>query len=272
MIQTRLHARFPSVRFISQAEFNEYCRIAQPALDTRYLHETSLTTREEAVVQLGTCAPCLRRAAFTSETARWEKLADGRRVPEWSGALTCDCEDALGNRDRALLHFALSQAGLRGWTRLLLFGPDVPASRRLQAEAGQTVRVASLQPGEGGPEDFRLPVPDASCHLAIAADYLHRVPPLDAALSELRRVLAPGGSLVLTVPFRYRAARTSTRANLPAPGGRLPAEYRDAVHEIGWDVLDMLRAAGFRQADVHSYWSNELGYLGSFNMLLHAVV
>jgi hypothetical protein len=96
------------------------------------------------------------------------------------------------------------------------------------------------------------------------------VPPLRAALPEFRRVLVPGGSLVMLVPFRYRAVRTLSREGLPLVGGRLPVEYRDPVHEIGWDVLDWLRAAGFRHAAAHSYWSNELGYLGAFNMILHA--
>ena len=271
MIQTRLHARFPAVSFISQAEFNEYCRVAQPVLDTRYLHESSLTTRDDTVLQLGTCAPCLRRAVFTSDTARWERMADGRRIPQWNDALACDCEDALTNRARALLHFVQSAAGLRDWSRLLLFGPAARVDRRLTALAGTTTRLARLLPGESS-GSYRLDAETGSFHLAVAVDYLHRVPPLRAALAELRRVLTPGGSLVLTVPFRYRAARTMTSARLPDVAGRLAVEYREAVHEIGWDVLDLLRSVGFRHAAVHSFWSNELGYLGSFNMILHAVV
>lgn len=271
MIHTRLHPRFPAARFISQAEFAEYCRVEQAALDTRYLHETGLATRDDIVVQPGTCGPCLRRAVFTSDTSRWQRLADGRRIPEWDGALTCDCEDALASRARALLHFAQSEAMLRDWTRLLLLGPETPAARRLEASAAHTVRLAKLQQGEA-PGGVRLAADDGAFHLAIAADYLHRVPPLRAAFAELRRVLAPGGSLVFTVPFRYRAARTVSRADIPAPDGRSPVEFREPAHEIGWDVLDLLRNTGFRQASVYSYWSNELGYLGSFNMILHAVV
>jgi SAM-dependent methyltransferase len=269
--QTRLHARFPAVSFISQAEFNEYCRVAQSSLDARYLYESSLTTREDTVVQLGTCAPCLRRAVFTSDTARWQRMADGRRIPEWSGALTCDCEDALNNRDRAVLHCALAAASLRDSTRLLLLGPENPTDRRLAALAGETTRLPRLLPGAAA-GDYRLDAGSGWFHLAVAADYLHRVPPLRAALGELRRVLAPGGSLLVTVPFRYRAARSTSRAGLADAAGRLPAEYREPVHEIGWDVLDLLRSAGFRHAAAYCYWSNELGYLGSFNMLLHAIV
>jgi SAM-dependent methyltransferase len=269
MHATRLHARFPSDSFISQAEFAEYCRTAQPALDTRYLHETSLAPQDDTLVQPGTCAPCLRRTVFSSVTRLWERLADGRRVPEWSGALHCDCEDRLPNHARALVHFCQSVAGLRGWTRLLMLGPLGPAAARLRHLAGEATVLPRLIATDAG---ARLDAPDKAFQLAVATDYLQRVPPLPAAFAELRRVLAPGGSLVFTVPFRYRAARTTSRANLPPSDGRPATEFREPVHEIGWDVLDQLRAAGFRHAVAHSFWSNELGYLGSFNMILHAAL
>ncbi len=269
MIETRLYPRFPATSFISQPEFGEYCRLAQARLDTRYLHETSLTTHEDTVTQPGTCGPCLRRAVFTTDTRNWERLPDGRRVPAWSDAQACDCEDHLTGRFRALVHFALAEAGLRPWTRLLLFGPASPADRRLAAQAGAVTRIEQLAPGPTA-TSVRLPAEDGAFHLAIACDVLHRVPPLRAALAEFRRVLAPGGSLVVAVPFRYRAARTLSRGDLPLVRGRPPVEFRDPVHEIGWDVLDWLREAGFRHAAAHGFWSNELGYLGSFNMILHA--
>jgi SAM-dependent methyltransferase len=271
MTETRLYPRFPAASFISQAEFSEYCRLTQARLDMRYLHESSLTTHDDQMTQVGTCGPCLRRAVFTTDTTGWERLPDGRRLPRWEDSHACDCEDRLTGRLRALVHFAQSAANLRDWTRLLLFGPPSAADRRLIALAGTTTRVARLQPG-ADLEAVSLGAPDASFHLAVSIDTLHRVPPLRAAFTEFRRVLAPGGSLILLLPFRYRAARTVSREGLRGIGGRPPMEVRDAVHEIGWDVLDWLRAAGFRHVEAHSYWSNELGYLGAFNMLLHAAL
>ena len=271
MTETRLYARFPAVSFISQADFAEYCRLSQRPLDTRFLHESSLTTHEDVVTQPGTCGPCLRRAVFSTDTTGWERQPDGRRLPAWSDAQHCDCEDRLTGHFRALVHFAQSEAMLRDWTRLLLFGPPAPADRRLASLAGTTTQARGLTPGPTA-RTVQIPAGDGAFHLAIAADILHRVPPLRAAFAELRRVLAPGGSLVFTVPFRYRAARTLTREGLPLVAGRLPMEYREPIHEIGWDILEWLREAGFRHAAAHGYWSNELGYLGAFNMILHACV
>jgi hypothetical protein len=271
MSASGLYPRFPGISLASQAEFVEFRRATQDRLDARYIHESGLVTRDDRLRHEGTCAPCLRRALFVSDTTQWEQLPDGRRTPDWRAALACDCADRLGNRARAVLHFAQSAAGLRSWTRLLLFGPPDRGHRRLAALASETISLAALRPRTED-DGFRLEAEPASFHLAVAADCLDRVPPLRAAFAEFRRVLAPGGSLVFTVPFRYEAQRTVSRADLPRrPDGRLPAAFRDPVHEIGWDVLDWLREAGFATAAAHCYWSSELGYLGPFNMIFHAV-
>jgi len=267
-----LYPRFPSASFISQAEFQEYCRTEQQTLDTRYLHESGLSAKEGNIEQAGTCAPCLRRAMFTSDTSRWNRMADGRRVPEWADAMVCDCEHRLGCRARAVVHFVETVVGLNPWSRLLLFGPETTLTARLAELAPQTTRVGRLAAVGNSLPRFRLDALDSSFDTVIADNCLHQVPPLRDGISEMRRVLAPGGSLVVTVPFRYEAARSATRADLIAPGGRLAAQSREAVHEIGWDILNLLRGEGFGYAVAVVYWSNELGYLGSHNVILHAVV
>lgn len=258
---------FPSARFISQAEFVAWRRDAQDRLDARHLHEAAQVTQDDVTVRAGTCALCLRRATFTSPTAGWPALPDGRRVPEWSEALRCDCEDALSNRARAIVHFARTIGGLCGWTRLLLFGAPHASHRRLAAEAGGTATVPAPRMQDGA---LHIAAPDGQFHLAVAVETLHRIPALATALAELLRVLVPGGALIFTAPFRYNAARTVSRGDLAGPDGRVPTMVRDSAHELGWDLLAQLRDAGFAQATAHCYWSGELGYLGAFNMIFHA--
>jgi hypothetical protein len=260
-------APFPSASFISQAEFVAWRREAQDRLDARYLHECAEITHDEVLLRAGTCALCLRRTTFASPTAGWPARPDGQRVPQWSEALHCDCEDALSSRARAVVHFARSVGGLCDWTRLLLFGAPHACHRRLAAEAGSTTVVPALR--EAG-EVPRLAAADGRFHLAVAVETLHRVPPLATALAELRRALAAGGALIFTVPFRYNAARTVSRNDLAGRDGRLPTLVRESAHEFGWDLLERLRAAGFAEATAHCYWSGELGYLGAFNMIFHA--
>ncbi len=269
MAATDLHVRFPAVSLLSQAEFALRRRAVQDRLDARHLHESSLPTGAATLLLHGTCALCLRRTEFASETGSWERMADGRRVPRWDGALACDCRDALPKQARAIVHFAESEAMLRPWTRLLLFGPPDASHRRLAALAGHTVTVPALRADGGGLGPEAAP---AAFQLAVAVDCLHRTPPLDAAFAAFRRALAPGGSLLFTVPFRHDAARTVTRPDLGSHGVRLATMLREPVHEIGWDVLDRLRAAGFAHAAAHWYWSAELGYLGAFSMIFHAAL
>lgn len=275
MTDPGLHVRFPAACFVSRAEFENYEREMRARLDDRRAYERGLGSREESIVRDGTCAPCLRRARFTARTAGGEALEDGRLMPDWRGQLVCDCEDRLDNRNRALLHFLEAEAGLRGWSRVLLFGPPGPVDRRIAAVAGSVVSIARLgsaraASGTGG---YRLDAADGAFHLAVSSDYLQRVPPLEAALAELRRVLAPGGRCVFTVPFRDRSARTVSRLEgLPLVDGRWPAEAGGTVHEAGWDILDRLRGAGFTDARAHAYWSDELGYLGSGNMIFAAAL
>jgi SAM-dependent methyltransferase len=269
MSDTSVHVRFPSASFVSFAEFEEYSRDMQPRLDARYLYELGLASKDESILRDGTCAPCLRRARFIARTAGGQALDDGRLLPNWREELVCDCEDRLNNRNRATLHFLLAVAGLRGWSRVLLFGPPGAADRRIAAQAGF---VASVPRAGRSRPGYRIDAADAAFHLVVSSDYLHCVPPLEPVLAELRRVLVPGGYFVFTVPFRARAARTVTRLEgLPRVGGRLPAEAGGEVHALGWDILELLRAAGFADARAHITWSDELGYLGPFNMIFSAV-
>jgi SAM-dependent methyltransferase len=183
-------------------------------------------------------------------------------VPNWREQLLCDCADRLTNRQRAVLHFVESTITVPSWSRVLALGRLSAAERRLCQRLGAPVLAAR-------PTMARLDLPDAACHLAITLDYLHQIRPLAAVLAEARRVLAPGGALVFTVPFRWDRVQTRSHVD-PRAVASSPAESPREVHEIGWDILEMLRTAGFARNRVHSYWSEELGYLGPFNTIFSA--
>lgn len=264
---TPQHVMFPAETFLSQTEFDLFCSARQSLLDARFAYEQSLP----AAARPGTCAPCLQTASFApanlaENTSAPEKNAPDTNAPDWREGQLCDCPHRLGQRARAVLHFLQSRAGLGPTTRLLLFGPAGPLHARL-AEGLHTV---THQP-RLLPAPLRLDTASAAFTVVLSWDYLHRVPPLAEALAEIRRSLAPGGRFVFTVPFHYRAAGTRSRlAHVPRRAGRLPPEFRGEVHEIGWDILPMLDAAGFARSEAHGYWSDELGYLGAHNMLFSA--
>ncbi len=262
---TALAARFPGRSFISKAEFDEYVRENRDRVDARYRHELDFASMEPEVSLPGTCAPCLRPTSFTSRTGGGERLPDGRMLPNWREELACGCEDRINADARAVLHFAQSVAGLLPAMRVLAFGPATPVSRRIGRMATLVHRTRMLVAGGA----YRIDLPNACVQLALSPDYLHHVPPLDAVLAELRRVLVRGGQLVFTVPFRVDLANTISRTDdMPTLNGMLPVHYGPSVHDIGWDVLSRLRKAGFATASAYVYWSEELGYLGPFNMII----
>lgn len=99
----------------------------------------------------------------------------------------------------------------------------------------------------------------ASFDAVLSLDVLEHVPDYRAALREFARVLRPGGSCVLSVPFYVDREATATLARIDA-AGRIehlqPPEYHGdplgggvlCFHHFGWDLLDALREAGFADA------------------------
>jgi hypothetical protein len=86
-------------------------------------------------------------------------------------------------------------------------------------------------------------------------------------------VLKPGGKLVCSVPFhgvdehivRARIAEDGSIDHLLTPeyhGDPLNPAGVLCYRYFGLEFLDDLRAAGFPDAVVWTYWSAELGYLG----------
>ncbi len=68
-----------------------------------------------------------------------------------------------------------------------------------------------------------LPFSDSRFHTIFCLDVLEHIPDINKATSELARVLAPGGCLILSIPtesFLYRVSRllTSGRWNEPSTG------------------------------------------------------
>jgi len=101
----------------------------------------------------------------------------------------------------------------------------------------------------------RLTYADASFDLVITSETLEHVPDLAAALGEIRRVLAPGGRHVFTVPILPGVPTTFARASLGDDGTKVdlaPPIFHPggdvgypAFAEFGADFPEIVRAAGF---------------------------
>lgn len=137
---------------------------------------------------------------------------------------------------------------LAGTHRLDLIGLDLDADRLRRAGAevpGAALARAAIA---------RLPLADASVDRVLASEVLEHVPDDAAALAEVRRVLRPGGRLVLSVPHaRYPFWWDPTNRTLEALGrppirrpGPLVGIWTDHLRLYEPDALAALVAgAGF---------------------------
>jgi hypothetical protein len=87
-------------------------------------------------------------------------------------------------------------------------------------------------------------------------DLLPSVVDLNATLRDVVETLAPGGRLVLSIPFHAWAQTTTSLAE----GEQATGPWR---HQLGWDLMDRCRVAGFADAYALVHWSSAFGYLGN---------
>lgn len=230
----------------------------------------------------GFCWPCQQSVGFEVDF-KYSKPDENQRIPNWRERLICPrCH--LNNRLRAIVH-------------LLERVIDPPSDSTIYATEQVTdfFRFLSTRyPNLIGSEFLGSEVPFGACTATgvrnesvtaltfdtseidclLSFEVLEHVPDYHAAIQEFARVLRPGGSLLLTIPFDCNRYEHLTRATVEFDGTiihHLPAEYHgDPINSegclcyktFGWQLIDQLHEAGFSEAVAALYWSPEFGYLG----------
>ncbi len=83
-----------------------------------------------------------------------------------------------------------------------------------------------------------IDLPDAAVDVILTPHVLEHVPDTAKALSELFRVIAPGGRMYLQIPIVYGATAAPIEPEFHA-------DNTPVFWNFGWDLTDMVRAAGF---------------------------
>jgi SAM-dependent methyltransferase len=208
---------------------------------------------------------------------------DGSRTPNWRERLICS-HCGMNNRQRLvakLVQQATSQSTrsriylmeqvtpIFEWVRNL-HGTDVHGSEYLGYEYTGGERMNGIRH-----EDvMNLSFPNASFDLIVSNDVLEHIPDPERALRECFRVLKPGGTVLATFPFHAANDTTRVRARLVGSSIEhlLPPQYHGnpvssdgslVFQDFGWDLLDLMRSAGFSPAACEVYVSDEFGHLGT---------
>ena len=240
--------------FRDYPEFEHYLRASDAQRGARWLHERSLASPGETVTLQGTCGLCLQPTRFTASTRGGEAVPGGR-VPNWREGLACSCEHRLISRERALLHYLLAATVLSSWTRVLAMG-DLVA---LHPVLSGLVSHLDCLPGPLDTAATSGVLPRRGYHLILSVEQLTSQVARPDILAGLAGLLAPGGMIVFTAPF---IIDPPTKAC--SEGDIL------ARKAVGWEVLYALSSAGFTAARACTFWSEELGYLGAFNVIVAA--
>ena len=125
-------------------------------------------------------------------------------------------------------------------TRLVLTEPDRHMAHRLRR------RVAAIRPDAEvlGAPAAQLPFPDASYDTAVVTFVLCSVPDPDAALTEIARVLRPGGRLLFAEHVRSEDSAVAARQD------RRPLPYKLMGCHPNRATLDTITSSPLRVEDV----------------------
>lgn len=171
-----------------------------------------------------------------------------RKLREANGRDLSECPRCLSReRHRYMwMYFQRNQKLLAHTRKLLHIAPDAGLGRRLRTTAGISYIGADLDPLEDQVkiDITNIEYPDGSFDAVICNHVLEHVPEAQQALAELRRILAPEGWAIITVPIKGQDTVEDLAITNPQQRRALYGQ-EDHVRQYGRDFYDDLRKAGF---------------------------
>jgi SAM-dependent methyltransferase len=270
----------------SNTEYKKYLQM--PTLTVCEKRESAIISQHGQIDQYklpGYCRVCEKEVDFLVDRECGALDIQGGWRPNWRERLACPC-CGLNNRQRMMAHLVRSNVQRYKDRRpaVYLMEQVTPIFKWFTEQFPQTFCVGSeylgpkIKPGKEikgvRHEDVeRLSFADNSFDLVVSNDVLEHVVNPVQALREAYRILRPGGTLLITVPFYLDQLESKQRASLE--NGELVHHLSPVYHgnpmsddgslvftDFGWDFLDQIRSAGFCDAIMNFYWSEVYGHLG----------
>jgi len=183
--------------------------------------------------------------------SRTERLDRWCNVCRWNGSAflgiahtesaTCPQCGSIA-RDRFLLWCFTQRAGRMRGARVIETSPRLGGEYRAYMQRWFSYRTSdfdlSAHRGDIQIDLQAIDLADAAVDVVLTPHVLEHVPDTATALSELFRVIAPGGRMYLQVPLVYGETSVPTEPEFHA-------DNTPVFFNFGWDLTDQLRAAGF---------------------------
>lgn len=220
----------------------------------------------------------------------YQHSTDGARV-NWRERV-CDPETNFNNRMRATFHLFDTEMDPYPDSEIYITEQVTPIFKYFKTKYPEAIGSEFLGDrypfgsiNENGVRNETLTAlsfPDKSFDILIALDVFEHMPDYKSAFRECARTLRPGGKMMWSVPFMPGSADNVVRARFK--NGEivhiLPPEYHGdplssegvlCFQYFGWEMLDQMRSAGFRDAYALCYHSSAFGYLGDDQFLFVAI-
>jgi len=271
----------------NESEIREHQEF-ETALVSRHLHETRFFVH-------GYCKACEKDTTFLVDRLFATQKTEQIWIPNWRERLVCGyCH--LNNRQRAILHAIKEVMATRNASGqpVYLYAMEqiTPFFRWLNQHFDHVIGSEYLGKNMKGGELVddvivkgfshkgirhenveNLSFADQSLDIVISNDVLEHVHDPKQTLTEIHRVLKPGGEIFLTVPFHLDKTQTVCRALQVAGTVKhlLPPTYHGnplskkgslVYNDFGWDFFEQFKTVGFQKVSLCHYWSDLYGYLG----------
>jgi SAM-dependent methyltransferase len=190
--------------------------------------------------------------------------------------------NGLNSRQRAILELLSIDEYVKLDARSKIYAPEAITTLSLTMRGrfplflGSEFAVDNIDKNKLFPilsEDLQgLSYPSNAFDIVFSCDVLEHVPNIDKSLSEMARVLRPGGLMLSTHPFTWR--KNSIVKTLIGDDGLIfieePEYHGNPMSEKGslvfvvpgWDIIERARSAGFSRAEMVIIASTNLAIFG----------
>ncbi len=249
------------------------------------------STKNDNFTVDGFCVPCNKNVLFLVDMQSGGQRQPNGWQPNWRERLECpQCK--MNNRQRLMAtlvknvlstnkkkHVYLMEqvTPIYNWVVTTFDNHDIMGSEYLghEYDGGYTINGIRHEDVEN------LSFSDGELDIIVSNDVFEHVPNPSKAFAECARVLKKGGVMLATLPFHQNEDKSITRAKLingklehilPSVyhGNPVSADGSLVFTDFGWDILDVIKRAGFLEVSVDVYASAELGHLGGGQLVFHA--